>query len=150
MPINPFEPPRTTDLDGGGSPAAAVGSGFVSAEALHELAATTRWVRWLARVTLLEIAVQILKLAARFTPTAPRKPGWAAPMIVSIAVSILILRVLRRYAAASARLPADPPGATRQIISAQASYFKLLGVLLVIVLGAAALVLVAFFGSVLT
>ena len=42
---NPFEPPRTTDLDGD----APTGTLVLSQEALQELIAAAPWVRWLAQ-----------------------------------------------------------------------------------------------------
>jgi hypothetical protein len=53
-------------------------------------------------------------------------------LALGTAITIMILRVLRRYAAASDRLRAGDRSATDQVIEAQASYFKLAGVLVAI------------------
>ena len=130
---NPFEPPRTTDLDRAGAPGPMV----VSADALRELAATAPWVSALASVTMVAIAVQAVALVADLghMAGAPNAVGVILATGGGIAISTLVLRVLRRYAAASMRLRDGNNAAVGPIISAQASYFKLLAVLVAIVTG---------------
>jgi hypothetical protein len=78
LPINPFEPPQTTDLDR--SATAVQGSTLISDEALRELAAAAPWVRWLARVTSLSIAVAIMKaFVSRETLLTMLGITWRAP-----------------------------------------------------------------------
>jgi hypothetical protein len=124
---NPFEPPRTTDLDRADAPGPMV----VSAEALRELAATAPWVRALASVTMLTIAIEAVRLIADLGHTAVATNSFIVILSTggSIAISTLVLRVLRRYAAASARLRDGNTTALGPIIGAQASYFKLVSVL---------------------
>src|SRR6188768_1465669 len=120
---NPFEPPHT-DLDGDAAP--APGPMVVSTEASRELIAAAPWVRALARLAMLAIAIQLLALVGELrhaTRTA------AAMLIVvrccNITISTLFLRVLRRYATASARLRDGNADAVGPILTAQASYLKL-------------------------
>ena len=139
MSSNPFEPPRTTDLDGEGSTVRDAPS--LSDEATRELIAATPWVRWLARVTSASIAVGLIKtiVTLRTVDDPSRKMSRLIAFVISAVVSIMILRALRRYAGASERLRAGAPQAVGQVIAAQYSYFKLMGVLLLIVGSLAAL-----------
>jgi hypothetical protein len=128
---NPFEPPRTTDLDGGAI--TPPGHLFVSDPALQELADAAPWVRWLTRLTSLSIAVSIVRTIARVVAKGTSgNAGFLFSLALGTAITIMILRVLRRYAAASDRLRAGDRSATDQVIEAQASYFKLAGVLVAI------------------
>jgi len=130
MSSNPFEPPRTTDLEGSGI--TARGGLFLSTEALQELSAAAPWVRWMTRVTSASIALGIIKTVVNLgkLDALSAKAGQLFGMAISTAISIMILRALRRYAAASDRLRSGAHQATGEAIAAQASYFKLLGVLL--------------------
>jgi hypothetical protein len=123
---NPFEPPRTTDLDArsGIAPVEMI----VSQEALAELAAAAPWVRRLYRLTALSIAIQLFayaNLARRFSSAITGTAVLIAA--VGVMVSILFLVVLRRYAEASARLRGGDKNAVGPIIAAQLSYLKLAG-----------------------
>ena len=138
---NPFEPPRTTDLDGGViTPPAHL---FVSDQAMQELADAAPWVRWLTRLTSLSIAVGIVRTTARLVAKGTSgKMTLLFSLAFGTAITIMILRVLRRYAAASDRLRAGDRSAAGQVIEAQASYFKLVGVLAAIRTGLFILILV--------
>ena len=121
---NPFAPPRTTDLEG----TAPSGPLVVSDEALRELIAATPWVTWLARLTSLSIALSLVKgtldvVRGGHSAKIARLFGLA----VTTAISTAILVVVRRYAAASRRLAADPRGGASQVIAAQLAYFRRVG-----------------------
>jgi len=151
MTSNPFEPPRTTDLDGDGG--AATGALAMSEEALQELIAAAPWVRWLTRLLSVSIAVGLVKAVASVVIPGSGKPATLFSVAVGTAISTLILVRLRRYATASERLRAGTREAAGEVIAAQGSCFRLLGVLaaigvgLVVVLGVIALVLAAFGAS---
>ena len=129
---NPFEPPRTTDLDGSEAP--VHGPLIVSARALQELIGATPWVRRLARLTVASIAIQLLTLGA----VLAHRRGLAAAIgavgvsALNIGVWVLFLVVLRRYAAASARLGERGVAAIGPVIAAQARYMKLAGIITMI------------------
>ena len=133
MSSNPFEPPRTTDLDAIGM--AAPGGRFLSTEATQELAAAAPWVRWLTRVMSASIAVGIIKTFLNLVRSEglSGKVGKLLGLALSTGMAIMILRALRRYAEASDRLRAGAHQAAGQVIDAQASYFRLLGTLAVTV-----------------
>jgi hypothetical protein len=148
---NPFEPPRTTDLDGDGG--VATGRLALSEEALQELIAATPWVRWLTRLMSVSIAVGLVKAVASVVVPGSGRAATLFSVAVGTAISTLILVRLRRYATASERLRAGTREAAGEVIAAQGSCFRLLGVLaaigvgLVVVLGVIALVLTAFGAS---
>jgi hypothetical protein len=134
MTSNPFEPPVTTDLDGD---RAAHDPRLVPGAALQELAATAPWLRWLARLLSLSIAVGLVGAAA---DVATSKQAATRGMVlfgvaVGTIVSTLFLVVLRRYASASEQLRAGARGVAGQVIAAQASYLKLTGVVLSVAMG---------------
>ena len=132
MSSNPFEPPRTTDLDGGGSAVPATPS--LSDEATRELIAAAPWVRWLARLTSASIAVGIIQTIVNLggAEGASRRMGRLLGMVLWTVIPIMFLRALRRYAGASERLRAGAHQAVGEVIAAQTSYFKLLGVMLIV------------------
>jgi len=125
---NPFEPPRTTDL--AGDAPAVNGPRVVAPEALRELTAAAGWVRGLARLTAVSIAVQVLRLIIDVGRTrgASATVGVVGAFAVPIAIAILFLVRLNRYAAASERLWGGARDAVGAIIDAQASYLKLASV----------------------
>jgi len=123
---NPFAPPRTTDLDAVAPPQPLV----LSDEALDELIAAAPWLRWLARVTSLSIAVDLIKGAvdvARGTSTG--KLARLLAIAVGTAISTAILLVLRRYAESSQRLRVDPRASAPLVIATQAAYLRRIGAL---------------------
>jgi len=127
---NPFEPPRTTDLDAtsGDVP------GRVSPAALRELEDAAPWVRRLVRLSALVIVLSVasvgIDLARRFRITTT-----TAVVVANIVVSILFLRILRWYEGASTRLQRGDASALRAVVDAQASYFKLAGVVVTLATG---------------
>ena len=139
---NPFEPPRTLDLDGDGQ--VGTGSLVLSEEAIAEVVAAAPWVRWLARMTSASIAVGLVGAVADLV-TAKRSETWIGTLF-SVAfgtmVSTLFLVVLRRYAGASERMRLDARGTAGHVIDAQASLFKLMGVIAAVGIGLLALLLV--------
>jgi hypothetical protein len=138
---NPFEPPRTADLDGdGGDTTQALP---VPAEALEQLIGGATWVRWSARMLSASIAVGLIIAVVDFlrTDIALMKMATLLSVAIGTAVYTIILVLLRRYAAASDSLRAGTESAGR-VIDAQASLLRLLGVLTIVslalmVLGAA-------------
>jgi hypothetical protein len=149
MSSNPFEPPRTTDLDSLGT--AARGAPALSAEAMAELVAAGPWVRWLARLTSASIALAIVKGVFNLGGTELGPAGRLLLLAVVMATSIPILRAQRRYAAATNRLRNGAHGTGGEVIAAQASYFKVLGVLISVALGLLALfLLLALAGALLS
>jgi hypothetical protein len=125
---NPFEPPRTTDLDGDPAPRTQL---VVSEEARQELIAAAPWVRWFARVTAASIVVGLLGAVADLVGKASvgSKAKAMFGVAVSTLMSTLLLVALRRYADASERLRAGLPDTADSAVDAQASYVRRLGVL---------------------
>jgi len=125
---NPFEPPRTTDLDGDAP--AVKGPRVVVPEALRELTAAAGWVRGLALLTAVSIAVQVLRFVADLGHA--RGASAIALLVLAtalpIAISILFLIRLNRYASASERVWGGATEAVGAVINAQASYLKLASV----------------------
>lgn len=144
---NPFEPPRTTDLDGDAP--VLPGPRVVPAEAVRELAAAAGWVRGLARLTAVSIAVQVLRLIVE--SGRARGAGTMAVVVVSygvtIAMAILFLIRLNRYAATSERVWDGDVDAVGSVIDAQASYLKLASVLVGIGAGVFVFALALAIGS---
>ena len=138
---NPFEPPRTTDLDGGEGESEDEGEGedasFISDAALDELDAAGPWIRRLARITMASILVQVFRVVASVSrPVAIGKAAAAViGGIVGIAISARFLAILRRYAAASERLRRGSTEAAGPIVVEQAAYLRSAGVLLAIAVG---------------
>src|SRR5262245_6933101 len=134
-PPNPYEPPRTTDLDAG--PAVAHGALTVSDEALRELVASAPGLRWLARVTSVAIALSLITGIADIV----RSPAAASMTVrlfmvgVTTAISTWILAAVRRYATAADRLRTGDRAAVGQVIAAQVGVFKRIGKILIPVLG---------------
>jgi hypothetical protein len=124
---NPFEPPRTTDLDARSG--AAPDDMIVSEKTLDELAAAAPWISRLYRLTALSIAIQVFSYAnlARRFGTAAITGTTVLVAAVGIMLSVLFLTPLRRYAAASGRLRDGDDDAVGSIIAAQLSYLKLAG-----------------------
>jgi hypothetical protein len=134
---NPFEPPRTTDLDDVGPGVVTKAARAPSEESLLELIATASWVRWLARVMSLSIAVGLVGLVADLVSngTVGAKTASLFTVGIATALSTAVLVIVRRYASASERLRAGDRRAAGDVIDAQAAYFKLSGVLMIIALG---------------
>jgi hypothetical protein len=132
---NPFEPPRTIDLDGDDAP--APGRLVVSTRALQELVDATPWVRRLVRLGMLSIAIQLLTLvgALAHRPAFSVAASVIGSSAMTIAVWALFLIALRRYAAASDLLRARHAGAVGAVIAAQHAYLKLAAVISVIAAG---------------
>ena len=133
---NPFEPPRTADLDS----AASTGPLVLSDEALRELVAAAPWVRWLARLTSLSIAISLVKGAMDvLRGSTGAKVTRLFSIAVGTAISTAILVVLRRYAVASRRLPADPREVVPEVIAAQLAYLRRVGKIAAVAVGLAAI-----------
>jgi hypothetical protein len=135
MESNPFAPPRTSDLDGG-APVALAGMA-VAEEALNELAASAPWVRWFMRLTGASI---VLGFITTIVTVAQAKNGTdAARAILGTAVatpiSAIFFFVLRRYAKHAGRLAGGERSAAEAVIEAQSSYFKVSGVMIIIMVG---------------
>jgi hypothetical protein len=143
---NPFEPPRTVDLDG--IVAGAPGPLTLSSEALREMVATAPWLRWLSRLTSLWIAVELVKGVADVVHAS--RFAWAAGRLfvvsLSTAIATAMLMAWRRYAAASDRLRAGAPGAASDVIAAQLRSLKVLGTTFACLIAVVAL-LVAIYGA---
>jgi hypothetical protein len=130
---NPFEPPRTTDLDGDGG--VATGTLALSKEALQELIAAAPWVRWLTRLMSVLIALGLVKAIRLVAIPGSAKAAALFSVAVGTAISTLILVRLRRYATALEHLRAGPREAAGQAIAAQGSSLRLLGVLAAVGIG---------------
>jgi hypothetical protein len=138
---NPFEPPRSTDLEGGG---AGPGELALSEAALQELSASAGWVRWCARFTLISIVVGIIDAFVSLFGTRG-KAVMAGALITALfgtGISIGYLAVLRRYAVAAERLRAGTRQAAVDVVFAQSAYFKLSGVMTIVALALLVLVFV--------
>lgn len=141
---NPFEPPKTTDLDGVGGAAAAVGTKFTfSAEALQELITAAPVVRWLSRLISVSIAVSLVRAITSLIKSTSAIFTAATLLTTALGAGIwtLVLVVLRRYWTASNHLRPSEPAVRGHVIGAQASYVRLLGILSII--GLALIVLAA-------
>ena len=139
MGTNPFEPPRTNDLEGGSGP----GTLAFSEAALQELSASATWVRWFARVTAVSMAIGILEgFVSLFSSRSTLAASGLFSLVIGTAISIAFLAVLRRYAVAAERLREGTRQAAVDVVFAQSSYFKLLGVLTIIGMVLVALMLV--------
>jgi hypothetical protein len=126
---NPFEPPRSNDLEGGSGPGALV----FSEAALQELSASATWVRWFARVTAASMAIGILEgLLNMFGSRSTLAASGFFSLVIGTTISIAFLAVLRRYAVAAERLREGTRQAAVDVVLAQNSYFKLLGVLTIV------------------
>lgn len=131
---NPFEPPRTTDLDRDPAP---IDQAVVSEEAHQELIAAAPWVRWFARVTAASIVIGLLGAVADLVGKASVATKAKAMLGVAVTtfLSTLLLVALRRYASASEQLRAGLHDTVDSAVDAQASYVRLLGVLTVAEIG---------------
>jgi hypothetical protein len=142
---NPFEPPRTTDLDGGSGTIPAA----FSEAALRELSLSAPWVRWFARVTAISLALGIADGAVTLL-LLKNVAGSAGAMVslgISVTISGMFLAVLRRYASAAERLRGGTRLAALEVIGSQAAYFKLTGVMTIVALALIVLVLVVGLGA---
>src|SRR5207248_1820618 len=128
--INPFEPPRTTDLEGvsDGPP------GTVFPAALDELVAAAPWVRRLVRLSALAIALQVASLGIDLARRL-RVNRITAIVVGNIVISILFIRILRWYDVASERLRRGDATAIERVVDALAAYLKLAGVVVAIATG---------------
>jgi hypothetical protein len=129
---NPFEPPRTLDLDAAsGAPREPM---VVPKAALNELADGAAWVRRLARVTAAFLAVDVLSAIA--TLSRPVDPMMMITPLLGIAadttIAALLLMSLRRYAYASERIQRGDDSAVGQIVGAQSYYFKVTAIAVVL------------------
>jgi hypothetical protein len=132
MPGNPFEPPKTTDLDEAGD---SSGTPFTSSDkALQELIAAAPWVRWTTHLISLSIAVGLVHAIVDLVRSGSATSKGARLFATALGTGVwtLVLIALRRYSTASNRLRSGTPTARGHLIAAQASYFKLVGVLAII------------------
>jgi hypothetical protein len=132
---NPFEPPKTTDLDSVGATTGTAGTRFtLSAEALQELITAAPLVRWLTRLISLSIAVGLVHAITDLVRSGSAISKAARLLTTALGAGIwtLTLIVLRRYSTASNLLRPGEPAARGHVIGAQASYVRLLGVLAII------------------
>ena|SRR5436305_6944568 len=142
---NPFEPPRTTDLD----VEAAPGPMVVSTEALRELTAAAPWIGALARLTMLTIAIEAFALVGGLA-RAHHSAQTTLLVIVratNIGMFTLFVLLLRRYAAASLRLRDGGAAAIGPVLAAQAAYLKRARVVAAIATGLFVLFLAVRIGS---
>ncbi len=145
MSTNPFEPPRTSDLEGGSGPGAQV----FSEGALQELSATAVWVRWFARVSAVSMTITVVEglLNLFGSHGSTRSAGAFIGLIITMTIMIAFLSVLRRYAAAAERLRAGTRHAAIEVVFAQSSYFKFVGVLTIVCIVLVVLALIIGFGA---
>src|SRR5262249_23653485 len=134
---NPFAPPKTADLDGATAASAATGL-RASEESVQELIRTAPWVRGLVRLTGVSIAAGFVSavVTASHAATGRAAVKAIAQVLISTIVSVLFLVVLRRYALSGDRIARGERSAVNHVIMAQASYFKLAGLLALLLLGA--------------
>jgi hypothetical protein len=140
---NPFEPPRTSDLEGGSSGPGAL---VFSEAALQELAASAGWVRWFARFTAVSMIVGIVEAGATMFGSTVRGSTVSAMFsaIIGTAISLMFLAILYRYARAAERVRSGERFSAIEVVDAQRAYFKLAGIMTII--GIALIVLVFFIG----
>jgi len=137
---NPFEPPKTTDLDNVGGTAeldgvGTAGSGLtLSGEALQELIVAAPLVRWLSRLISLSIAVGLFHAIADLVRSGSTISRAARLLTTALGTGIwtFVLIFLRRYSTASNHLRPGEAAARGHVIGTQASYVRLLGILAII------------------
>ena len=134
---NPFEPPKTTELDSVRDTAVGgtAGTGLtLSGEALQELIVTAPLVRWLTRLISVSIAVGLIHAIADLIRSGSAISRAARLLTTALGTGIwtIVLIVLRRYSTASRRLRPGEPAARGHVIGTQASYIRLLGILAII------------------
>jgi hypothetical protein len=134
MAINPFEPPRTTDLD-----ADPTGEGStVPAEAVRELVQSAPWVR--ASIWLTGFSVAIGLFAALVLVIFPRAPATTAAstsgnlvvQLGGIVVTAVFLGLYVAYHQRLQRLARGETGALAEVIDGQRRLFKTMGVLILV------------------
>ena len=148
MSTNPFEPPRTSDLEGGSGP----GAQAFSEAALQELSASAVWVRWFARVTAVSMTIGVVEglINVFGSHASALSGGTLIGLIVTTGIAIAFLGVLRGYAAAAERLREGTRQAAIEVVFAQSAYFKFVGVLTIIGIVLIVLALVVGLGEVIS
>jgi hypothetical protein len=130
MAINPFEPPRTRDLD-----ADPAGAGTtVSAEAIAELVRSVPWVRALVWTTGASLGVGVLGLV--FAIVRPRSPTNTGVQILFQAVGLVVtfafLSIYIGYRRRLERLARGETAALSEAIDSQRRLFKTMGILILV------------------
>jgi hypothetical protein len=132
MAINPFEPPRTTDLDAEPS---SEGSS-VPAEAVRELVESAPWVRMIVWVTGFSLVTSVLGLiiaaAVRSSPT--HNVGGIVAQLIGLVITVFFLTLYLTYHQHLLRLGRGESGALAAVIQGQRRLFKTMGVLVLSVI----------------
>jgi hypothetical protein len=140
--MNPFEPPRTSDLD---APSATGDARLVPEQAIDQLVRSGPWARWTARLTLASLVVSVLHNVISFpkAKNAAEAAGLVAGLVLAVPLTIIFLVNFRNYAGHAERLAQGERRAVEGLADAQRAVFKTMGVLTLIALVLGALVLVA-------
>jgi hypothetical protein len=130
MAINPFEPPRTRDLDA--DPAGP--STTVSAEAIAELVRSAPWVR--AVVWMMGASLVFGLFGLVFAVVRPRTPTNTAGNILvqvgGLVVSLAFLAIYIGYRQRLDRLARGETAALPEVIDSQRRLFKTMGILILV------------------
>jgi hypothetical protein len=131
MAINPFEPPRTRDLD---APPSAEGGRAVSAEAVQELVRSAPWVKGTVWTTLFSIVVGVLGAAVAVTlPRSVANPTTAiVAQLVGALFTFVFLALFVGYHRRVRRLAAGEGDALLEVIDSQRKVFKTMGMMILI------------------
>jgi hypothetical protein len=140
MSVNPFEPPRADHLDR--APAAQAELREVTDEALRELVGSAVWVRWTVRLAAVGMVLSVLHaiVALPRAQSGPERTTLIFSLATGLPIGLLYLLFFRRYAGQTEAIARGEQEAVNRVISEQRGFFKLNGVLVMVV---AALVVLA-------
>lgn len=131
--VNPFEPPRSTDIGalGSGSPA-----GNLPDEAVAELVASGPWARWSTRLAVVGLLVSVVSAVVSLVRNTPasEKVASMVSLAISLPITLLFVVLFRRYAGHAEALRDGRPGALPGVVDAQRSVFKAYGIFSIIML----------------
>jgi hypothetical protein len=130
--VNPFEPPRT-DLEG---VAASSDAGALPEPALRELVGSAPWARWTARLALVSIVLGIVNAVVTMlkAKSAIEVGSQVGSLVVSVPVGIVFLVLFRRYAARATELEKGEGRALADVIDAQRSLYKTMGIVTIVMI----------------
>ena len=120
----------------------------VSESALGYLQATRPWVKFLSIVGFVFIGLMLLGGLAMFRlPTQPNMPAAFGPVfgviyILMAAVYVMPCLFMYRYAQAISAIPGTGQGALEQALKNQKSFWKFMGIFMIVVLSLYALLIV--------
>jgi hypothetical protein len=129
--VNPFEPPRTSDLE---ATAASADVRAVPEQAVHELVRSGPWARWTARLGLASLVVSVLYNAISFprAKSSAEAAGLVAGLVVAVPLALIFVINFRNYAGQVLRLSRGERRAVEGVADAQRAVFKTMGIFIVV------------------